>query len=283
MIIVEITNGFGNNIFQYVAGRLLAEHHGVELKFVTPDNYYAIPDLKKIGLTNFITYKDLMDMRNTHSFRLVNEQNYVSCFRMKLGKEAYILRGYFEDYTYYINSMNTIKSWFPEVDKRKNNDLVVHFRTGDTLIQKDNFPYKPSAKKWVKLMEKFDFDKLHIVSDFPKWEYTTKEEIESMGGFHNNAEFRQIEDKQESADYINSCIDAFAKFSPIFKHGNIYDDFNYVRSFDNILFQHGTLGWWGAALSDATKVGVYGPWRPWKGASNKNLGYVPLEGWFQWS
>ena len=59
-------------------------------------------------------------------------------------------------------------------------------------------------------------------------------------------------------------------------------DFNFIRTFDNILFEHGTLGWWAAFLSDASKVGVYGPWRAWKGKSNKNLSQVSLEGWFQW-
>jgi hypothetical protein len=48
------------------------------------------------------------------------------------------------------------------------------------------------------------------------------------------------------------------------------------------MFEHGTLSWWAAFLSDASRVGVYGPWRPWKGASNKNLSNVPLDTWFKW-
>ena len=54
------------------------------------------------------------------------------------------------------------------------------------------------------------------------------------------------------------------------------------RELKNILFQHGTLSWWAAFLGNPNKVGVYGPWRPWKGQSNKNLGNTPIEGWFQW-
>ena len=101
--------------------------------------------------------------------------------------------------------------------------------------------------------------------------------------FHNPVGPNEsILDKQESADYINSCIDEFSKYDPIFKHGKIHEDFDYVRSFNNILFQHGTFGWWAAMLSEAKKVGVYGPWRPWKGPRNKNLSQVPLKTWFQW-
>ena len=83
-------------------------------------------------------------------------------------------------------------------------------------------------------------------------------------------------------DYFNSFIEGFAEYEPIMEKRTIVEDFNFIRSFDNIMFQHGTLGWWASALSDASKVGVYGPWRPWKGTSNKNLSQVNFDGWFQW-
>ena len=42
MIIVKLTNGFGNNLFQYIAGRLLAEFHKQDI-ICEPilKNYYA--------------------------------------------------------------------------------------------------------------------------------------------------------------------------------------------------------------------------------------------------
>ena len=85
----------------------------------------------------------------------------------------------------------------------------------------------------------------------------------------------------KSVDYFNSIVDAFAIYEPVVQSETVLQDFNYIRSFNNILFQHGTLGWWAAVLSDA-KVGVYGPWRPWKGDSNKNLSKIQKQGWFQW-
>ena len=45
---------------------------------------------------------------------------------------------------------------------------------------------------------------------------------------------------------------------------------------------YGTMSWWASFVSQASKVGVYGPWREWKGNSNKNLSNVNLEGWFKW-
>ena len=77
-------------------------------------------------------------------------------------------------------------------------------------------------------------------------------------------------------------MDGFAKYNPSVVQRSIVEDFNFIRNSNNILFEHGTLSWWAAVLSDAKKVGVYGPWRPWKGQKNKNLSNIPLENWFKW-
>ena len=87
---------------------------------------------------------------------------------------------------------------------------------------------------------------------------------------------------KDSVDYFNSFVEKFSKFDPIYEKRDVHEDFNFIRSFNNILFEHGTLSWWAAFLSDARKVGVYGPWRSWKGKSNKNLSNVQLDNWFKW-
>ena len=101
--------------------------------------------------------------------------------------------------------------------------------------------------------------------------------------FHRSVPENASVEPQESVNYFNSLVRAFDKYNPRVQKRTVGEDFDFIRSFDNILFQHGTLGWWGSVLSTASKVGVYGPWRPWKGNSNKNLSKIPLEGWFQWS
>ena len=83
-------------------------------------------------------------------------------------------------------------------------------------------------------------------------------------------------------EYHNSIIKMLSQFSPIFENNEIYKDFNIIRSFKNILFQHSTTAWWASVLSNANSVGVYGPWRPFKGKSNKNLSNIPLPGWYKW-
>ena len=157
-----LTNGFGNNIFQYVASRLLAEHHDT-YHFVTPPwpDYYAIADLKQLNI-NF-------DARPMSSALSITDKSYKAAFDTLLSNQNLSLSGYFEDYTYYFPHRDRIKTWFPKVDSRKDNALVLHLRTGDRLVMKNEFYSKPTVENYLRAMEKFDFDELHIVTDMPVW------------------------------------------------------------------------------------------------------------------
>ncbi len=276
MILVNLTNGFGNNLFQYNAAKLLAEFHNTTISAIPPtENYYAKPDLEKLGL-NFVKAS-----KNYSSLVLVNEGNYSSLFNDRYGDFNFLVRGYYEDYTFFEKDIQRIKDWYPKAKKRNDKDLVIHFRAGDRLFYKNEFDSKPSVNSYIQAINKFDFERLHIVTDMPSWSHITRDSLAKMS-FHYKVPEKDRVDPQRSVDYFNSFIDGFAKYSPIVKKRSIIDDFNFIRTFDNILFQHGTMGWWAAALSNASKVGVYGPWRPWKGTSNKNLSKVPFKGWFQW-
>ena len=275
MVVVHLTNGFGNNIFQYVAGRLLSTFHNQELIVIPPSaDYYANSDLKllNIGLSDSINFDNCVD---------VNDHNYIMFFDKKYEDKNFKLEGYFEDFRFYFDNIDLIKSWFPKVENRNDNDLVIHFRTGDRLFYKNEFDSKPKVESYLKAIDKFNFDRLHIVTDMNKWDYITTEELSSIK-FHKSVPKEQSVDLQLAVDYFNSFIDGFSKYNPIMKNRIIVEDFNFIRTFKNILFQYGTLGWWASVLSDATNVGVYGPWRSWKGDKNKNLSEINLEGWFKW-
>ena len=275
MVVVYLTNGFGNNIFQYVAGRLLSTFHNQELVVIPPsDDYYANSDLEllNIGLSNSINFGNCVD---------VNDHNYFVFFDKKYEDKNFKLKGYFEDFRFYFDNIDLIKSWFPKVKKRNDKDLVIHFRAGDRLFYKNEFDSKPKVESYLKAIDKFNFDRLHIVTDMKKWDYITTDELSSIK-FHKSVPKEQSVDLHLAVEYFNSFIDGFSKYNPIMENRTIVEDFNFIRTFKNILFQHGTLGWWAAVLSDATKVGVYGPWRSWKGDKNKNLSEINLEGWFKW-
>ena len=276
MVIVQLTNGLGNNIFQYVAARMLAEYHNTDASVLLPySGYYAESALKKLGIKISDGGYPLDNVVN------ITDANYLNAFDTVNAVNNLFLHGYFEDYKYYIKDVEKIKTWFPSVKKRVNNDLVLHFRGGDRLLYKNTFEYKPSPEKYLKALKNFDYDKLHIVTDMPEWRHFSALEMKNLTT-HVGVPYDNMVNPQRAADYFNALVDAFSPHDPLCKKRTLADDFNFIRSFDNILFEHGTLGWWGGVLSEASRVGVYGPWRPWKGKTNKNLSQINLKGWFRW-
>jgi len=274
MIYVRLTNGFGNNLFQYNAACILARFHNTEVLAIPPSqDYYAIECLSKLGIKFGNPSSNLKSVNG--------DKEYIESFNKKLHNQDILLSGYFEDYRFYLSSREMLVSNFPDVKKRTDNDLVLHLRTGDRLFMKNEFFLKPKPEDYVRAINNFDFDKLHIVTDLPIWEPVTEDRLSKMR-FHNDVPSSQSVPIEHSVSYLNSLIKALDPFNPIVEKRSVGEDFNFIRTFDNILFEHGTMSWWAAFLSSAGKVGVYGPWRQWKGASNKNLSSVPLDNWFKW-
>ncbi len=274
-IAVKLTNGFGNNIFQYIAGRLLADYHKCYFFAIPPSKeYYAIDSLIALGV-NFDSTTVIED------YQLVDDQNYLQAYDSKFASTNLILQGYFENYKYYLPKIKLIKSWFLKVKTRTDNNLVIHFRGGDRLCYANEFYSKPNVQKYLNAITQFDFDKLHVVTDMSEWNSYTIEQFENLS-FHIKPEKNTTVSSRESVEFFNSFVEGFSSFKPVVHHGELIDDFNFIRSSNNILFEHGTLSWWAAFLSNANKVGVYGPWRAFKGENNKNLSHVPLNNWFKW-
>jgi len=275
MVYIQLTNGFGNNLFQYIAGRLLATFHGQEIITIPPTpNYYGIDEFKKIG----IELKSVEIPNCEH----VSDINYTHFFNPTYKNADFLVSGYFENYKYFKNNIDLIKTWFPEITNKNENSLILHFRAGDRLFYANEYDSKPQAENFINAIKQFDFDKLYVVTDMPEWEQITPHQLEEMR-FHVDVAKDKRVSSQQSVDYFNSIVDGLSQFEPIHSKNSVAEDFSFIRCFNNILFQHGTLCWWAAALSDAKKVGVYGPWRPWKGTSNKNLSDIDLEGWFKWT
>ncbi len=275
MIYVQLTNGFGNNLFQYNAARLLAERHKQEVIAIPPsDGYYGIEEFKKIGI-------HLQNVQIPDCER-VNDTNFASFFNDRYKKSNFFVSGYFENYKYFKNNISLIKTWYPSVNERNTEDLIIHLRAGDRLFYANEFDSKPQASSFISAIEQFNFKELYIVTDMPNWKKITADELQNMN-FHVNVPSNKRVSIEQSVDYFNSIVEGLSQYSPIHSKNSVADDFSLIRSFDNILFQHGTLAWWASVLSEAKKVGVYGPWRPWKGASNKNLSNINIEGWFKWN
>jgi hypothetical protein len=273
-VYVRLSNGFGNNLFQLSAAKLLGAYHGCDVVAVPPfKDYYGIPFFKKMNIK-------ITNNLETNKHCAVDDSNFIAAFNKEHTKN-FILRGQFEDYRYYLKNKDLLNSWFLKCEKRNNNDLVIHFRGTDRLVHKNEFNFKPKIESYIRAVEQFKFDNLHIVSDMPRWDYITKEDLENMS-FHIKVSKEKRVPVEKSVEYFNSIVKGLEKYKPIFIKRSISDDFNFIRGSKNILFEHGTMSWWAAFLSEAEKVGVYGPWRAWKGKKNKNLSQIPLKTWFRW-
>jgi len=166
-------------------------------------------------------------------------------------------------------------------------------RLGDRLFYKASYQpgMKVSPEQYCKAIQSFKFDRLHIVTDMKFWGKLSKKilsglcfHVGGVGGKDILCKNGSIDNYGIAVDYYNSIFEMLNEFSPIVRYGcKVYEDFNRIRSFDNILFQHGTLSWWAAFISYASRVGVYGPFRPAKGKRNPNLSKVSFSNWFQWS
>lgn len=275
VVATRFTNGFGNNIFQYVAGRLLAERRGVSLRVAAPRGYYGLDEFAKLGI-------ELLRTRSARFDRVVTNDTYAEVMAEPPGRaERLLLRGNFEDYRHYLPHLEQIRSWFRPVTKRTDRDLGFHFRSGDRLFMREEFDWKPRVADYLAAIEQFDFDRLHIVSDLPEWRTYSEDELRELN-FHRDVSGSGAVPISESAAYLNEMVEGLSQYQPVFQSTSVAADFDYLRTFDQVLFEHGTLSWWAAVLSGASKVGVYGPWRPWRGEANRNLSQVPLPGWFQW-
>ena len=104
MIYIKLTNGFGNNLFQYNAARLLAEYHNTKVFGIPPaPDYYGIKSLEKLGLR--------FESFNIDNAILIDgNQQFIKAFDQKYSNKDMILSGYFEDYRFFLPAREKIKS-----------------------------------------------------------------------------------------------------------------------------------------------------------------------------
>jgi len=279
---IKFANGFGNNLFRYCFGRLLSEYHN--LNFSHP----AIPELGiKEEKYSFNKKMETIEFKADNNIEAKKfDVDHHKYFKKEMGNRNYDFSKfvfYFEDYTLYKYHLNKIRSWFPVIDKKKNSNLVIHLRLENRIIQKTHFKniVDPSIYKKI-ILHNFNFNKLYIVTDSNEWGYVTEKDIKKLQKKYITEGTSYVSIKK-SIKYMNNLVDVFEEFHPIIKHSyNFIDDFNFICSFDQILFKNSTFAWWAAVLGEGKRVGVYGPWKPNKGKRNKNLGETDFPGWFQW-
>lgn len=292
---VDLTVGFGNNLFQFVYAKLLAEKIDAKLAVLPPyAGYFGLESLELL-LDSVDTYEVTTSYNSPYVFNdgyptitLSTEQE-AHAHLQNPQKANYQLRGYFEDYTLYENDLEKIRSWFIKPPEKNEEDAILHLRLGDRLFF--NATYTPEAlltfERYQNGLSKLDFNKLNIVSDLPVKAINANGKVTPEDLLNFEYHTTLVDDSEEmakkGADYVNELIEKFSSAYTINLWNQGLDrDFQRIMHHDKVLFGYSTFAWWAATLSDASQVGVFELWRPWK-EKNKNLGKTNYKGWFGWS
>lgn len=286
---IELTVGFGNNLFQFVYGKLLAEKIDAKIVILPPYGDYFGLECLDLLLDSVDSYEVIPVYNAPYSVNddyptiVISSEKEAHEHLRNPQKANYQLRGYFEDYSIYAKDLEKIKSWFFKVDKNHVNDAVLHLRLGDRLFIPTTYDSRGllTFEKYSKSLEALDFETLYIVSDLPEWKNYSGDELLSLD-YHTPLTGGAEKIKGKAADYTNQLVNKLSeKYKIEFYHEGLLKDFEFIRSFDKIMFGYSTFAWWAAALSNASQIGVFEPWRPWKD-NNKNLGKTNYPGWFGW-
>ena len=286
-VVINFTIGFGNNLFQYTYGRLLAEKNGLSL------SHRAIPE---VGVEARVA-----EPNQSLPLVVVDDNNYKKVFfAQNLSGCNVLINGYFEDYKILESNLPEVRGWFDKVPVTNKKDLILHLRLQNRLIQVSHNKNHISADSFREAISHFEYDRLHIVTDAEKWSPYTLDDIEKIRheiaiGPNPPSNSPWVEAEQ-SLEYINHLIEGLDSLNPIAHcngaqtiqgsgglRGSFVDDFNLLRSFDQVIVFNSTFSWWAATLSGASKVAIFNPWKIAKPKhQRRNLGTTGFEGWFNW-
>ena len=164
---VNFTIGFGNNLFQYCYARLLAEKNNLQLQ------HRAIPEMG-IEESNANVDKGLPTI-------VVNDTNYKKVFfTQNLENCNVAVNGYFEDYKIFELFLDQVRGWFKHPGITNKTDLILHLRLQNRLIQVSHNKNHISSEAFKNAINGFQYERLHIVTDAPKWSEYNLADIEKL-------------------------------------------------------------------------------------------------------
>ena len=221
MIQIRYHGRWGNQMFQYSMGRILAESMGHGLEPYAGENAEYLPNCQ-------IEFSDLNLWQGPLTVLTGNkvEMTGTPCGHI-------ILDGYFQRSEYYIPHREEIKKWFevPEIDFVPNdNDILLHIRRSD-------FGYPNNAGMlpldfYGDILKNTSFNKVYIT-----------------GGVSHRGNQKDID-----IDVINY----FEKYNPIYMKGNSIKTFRAIQKFKIVVQSMSTYCWWACFLSDKVEK-VYMP------------------------
>jgi hypothetical protein len=224
-VTINYIGGFGNTIFQYVRGRLLAEKNNTVM--LSPFPY------EEIIKTNFKPPKIKLPMLFLPRFHVTDKNiNTLS----KLNKFFnYSLSGFFQDTHIinecYLNVFNFFK--LPAFVPKPKDEVVMHIRLGD-FYHDDYLSSVHNGMSeiihpeyYLEILNNINFSKLNIV-------------------VFDNPRFRNL---------TEHYLTYFRVFQPkIIMNNTIKEDFHFIRKFSKIISSNSTFSWWASFFSNAENI-----------------------------
>jgi hypothetical protein len=285
LIYINLTYGFGNNLFQFHFGRILSKKfnlkffcvgkvsiHFDKFKGELPNKYKIIRDNYKNGRK-----KDFEILLNEISSEKENN---------------ILLLGFFEYRSFFIQNQREIIAYhksnvflFDENYFKINKNLnIIHIRLNNRLVSLNhslnwidpeklfNYLFKtyPDIKKW-KIISDFNFFSEDLNKDINRLRQ------EMANGPNKFSLFISIE---HSINYINCWIKIIQKYSDkltIYRkdtiltddylslsgglNANFLADFGLLMKSENIMFWGSTFSWWASFLTNKSNIIIGSPWR----------------------
>lgn len=214
----------GNKLFQYIAGRVFAEKHGLNLETEFPDQDFIASTLHK-SFDNDLKYSSRLIV-NKHSFDHNDEIIFQGLDR------KYIFDDYFHNGDFFSNNVELIKTFFHlPVYEKNTKDIVLHLRLADYLLGTDW--HNPTTWEnseiihpdyYMSVLDKESYEKVYVVVD------------------------------QHNCDWEKKYVSYFTKYDPIIVTKTPKEDFEFIMSFDNIISSNSTFSYWASFFSNATKI-----------------------------
>ncbi|MDA9010024.1 hypothetical protein N9J58_00090 [bacterium] len=279
MIIVQLTEGFGNNLFQAAFAELLSSQTGSEISVCGTEGRVASLYAKSIGEDKALAFRDRCANRIQRPYKELVDH----CVKALKSRKTILLKGNFEYFEIFndIQIENTRLNIFKSNDER-DDTIRVHVRLNNRLVQVNH------AINWIcpnKLLSYlrglFPFSKIELISDyhFPVAESGINQSISALklecrNGPNPGA---LLLPRNISKDYVYSWLDAIStnkidclsqdKIANYRKGSGALND-NYLDDFRS-LQNSSVLVFWGSTFSylaskfagDEIKTITISPWK----------------------
>ena len=234
MIHLQMNGFIADNLFQYVAARIVAEDLGYALQ-VSHSRMHPRKNVPRL-LQVMSAFADAPLSLEGKVFSQPVDNSLCMGHGDFDGYHAELaevtahredrrinMAGFFQSYAMLQPYKERIRTWF-SVDPSNcgydisDDDVVVHIRMGDLVV----LGWAISLRFYVDLLDALEYRTVYIC------------------GFGLGEEVKQT----------------FARFSPVYVHGEPLDDFRFIKGFNRIILSNSGFSWWAAFLSDATEIHV---------------------------